>query len=486
MEYTQTALVNAAISDPVNAPMTLEQIVSEEIREFKRSPQYAELLQAEEYYRNRSDVQKKTTEMKNRSNTKIEHPIYRKLVDQKARYLLARPWAVEADDKQYGVALEELFDASFRRKIKSMGRGAVKSGVAWLQPYINDLGALDFMRVPAHELVPLWRDSERTELDGFIRFYDQVIFVGRNRKVISRAEYWFSGGVRWFVCSDNSGEYRVAPERGNMDATMAESHFMLGDKAYNWEHVPLLWLRYDEEELPLIHYVKDLIDDYNWQTSVTADVLRDIAKFIYVLKNYGGTNLDEFVRDLRDAMAVKVDGDGGVDKLQADINIDAVMSFLDKQRRDIYDFASAVDTKDPDLGSASGTAINFRYMDLDADCTDLADELQDTFGRMKPFLDTWLQATGQGDFSAKTFSIAFNMDLPVNETDIIANVNASKDVLSQRTLLSNHPWVKKVDAEIEQLESEKEKAMREYGEDLFEDELGHNGEGVNRGDGGDE
>lgn len=482
MEYTQTALVNAAISDPANAPMTLEQIVSEEIREFKNSPQYAELLQAEEYYRNRSDVQKKTVDMKNRSNTKIEHPVYRKLVDQKARYLLARPWAVETDDKQYGAALEELFDAAFRRKIKSMGRGAVKSGVAWLQPYINDAGVLAFMRVPAHELVPLWRDAERTELDGFIRFYDQVIYVGRDRKTISRAEYWFLGGVRWFVCTDSSGEYRIDPERGNADAAQAEPHFTLGETAYNWAHVPLLWLRYNEEELPLLHYVKELIDDYNWQTSVTADVLRDIAKFIYILKNYGGADLDEFVRDLREAMAVKVDGDGGVDKLQADINIEAVMTFLDKQRRDLFDFASAVDTKDADLGNASGTAINFRYMDLDADCTDLADELQDTFARMKPFLDTWLQATGRGDFSAQTFSIAFNMDLPVNETDIITNVTSSKDVLSQRTLLSNHPWVKNVDAEIKQLEAEREKARREFGSDLFEDELGHNGEGVTHGD----
>jgi SPP1 family phage portal protein len=482
MEYTQTALVNAAIADPANAPMTLEQIVSEEIREFKQSSQYAELLQAEEYYRNRSDVQKKTSDMKNRSNTRIEHPAYRKLVDQKVRYLLARPWAVETDDRQYGAALEALFDAAFRRKIKSLGRGAVKCGIAWIQPYINDSGALAFMRVPAHELVPLWRDAERTELDGFIRFYDQVIYVGRDRKTISRAEYWFSGGVRWFLCADGSGEYRVDTERGTPETEWTEPHFTLGDKAYNWENVPLLWLRYNEEELPLLHYVKELIDDYNWQTSVTADVLRDVAKFIYILKNYGGADLDEFVRDLRQAMAVKVDGDGGVDKLQADINIEAVMSFLDKQRRDLFDFASAVDTKDADLGNASGTAINFRYMDLDADCADLADELQDTFGRMKPFLDTWLQATGKGDFTGMTFSVAFNMDLPVNETDIIGNINVSRDILSQRTLLSNHPWVKNVDAEIEQLGAEKEEAMRKYGDGLFDNELGRNGEGVTRSD----
>ena len=95
MTYTQTELVSAALSDPANAPMTLAQIVSEEIREFLRSPQYRELLEADAYYRNRSDVQRKTNDIKDRSNARLEHPIYRKLVDQKVRYLLARPWAVE-------------------------------------------------------------------------------------------------------------------------------------------------------------------------------------------------------------------------------------------------------------------------------------------------------------------------------------------------------------------------------------------------------
>lgn len=475
MQYTQTELVSAALSNPANAPMTLSQIVSEEIREFKRSPQYAEIREGEAYYRNRSDVQRKTSDMEGRSNTRLEHPAYRKLVDQKVRYLLARPWAVEAEDKAYGEALGALFDATFRRKVKSLGREAVKCGIAWIQPYIGDDGAMRFMRIPTHELVPLWRDAERSELDGFIRFYPQTVYEGRDKRVIHRAEYWFSGGVRWFVCTDGSGEYRADTGHGTEASEWTEPHFVLGKKGYNWQNPPLVWLKYNEEELPLSHYVRDLIDDYNWQTSVTADVLRDVAKFVYILKNYGGADLDEFVRDLKKALAVKVEGDGGVDKLQADLDVSAAMSFLDAERRDLFDFASAVDTKDPDLGNASGTAIGFRYMDLDADCADLADELQDTFRRLKPFLDTWLQATGKGDFFGQEFSIKFNMDMPVNETDIIANINASASLLSRRTLLENHPWVKDVDAELKAMEKQRREEMDLYGDGLFDDHANEGG-----------
>ena len=83
--------INAVLSNPENATMSLAQIVSEEIREFKQSEQYQNIVQAESYYRNRSDVQKKTNDVANRSNTRIEHPILKKLVDQKANYLLSKP-----------------------------------------------------------------------------------------------------------------------------------------------------------------------------------------------------------------------------------------------------------------------------------------------------------------------------------------------------------------------------------------------------------
>ena len=80
MQYTQTELINAALSAPDTAPMTLEQIVSQEIEDFRKSPQYAEILTAEEYYKNRSDIEKKQVDIEGRSNCRIEHPISRRVV----------------------------------------------------------------------------------------------------------------------------------------------------------------------------------------------------------------------------------------------------------------------------------------------------------------------------------------------------------------------------------------------------------------------
>lgn len=92
---------------------------------------------------------------------------------------------------------------------------------------------------------------------------------------------------------------------------------------------PFLWVRYCEEELPLLHFVRELIDDYNWQVSVSADILPRRAQLVYVLRNYGGESLEQFVREMRESLAVQVEGDGGVDTLQAQLDMNAVNSLLD-------------------------------------------------------------------------------------------------------------------------------------------------------------
>ncbi|HWR18728.1 MAG TPA: phage portal protein [Clostridia bacterium] len=447
---TQIDLIKAIIEG--SAPMSTAQIVTEEIRTYKASPEYAEMKAATEYWRNRSDVQNKTVKISSRSNTKIEHPALRKLIRQKVNYLLASPFSISSPSEVYAKALDEIFNEAFRTKISGMATDAIKWARGYLQPYFKD-GKLCWARLPATEVRPLWADAEHEELNGFIRFYSQTIYEGTHKREITRAEFWTVKGVQYFISTDGD-TFKDDLERP------PASHFTLGNQAYNWERIPLVWLKYNDDELPLLHFVKELIDDVNWQKSITSDVLRDIVNFIYILKNYGGANLAEFMNDLRQHMAIKVEGDGGVDKLSAELNIEAVMKFLEEQRRDLYDYGNGVDTKDPNLGNASGVALNFRYTDLDADCRDLGTNLKAALQRAKLFIDLYLQATGKGSFQGEKFDITYAVDMPVNETDTITNCKNSAGQISQRTIVANHPWVKDPDEEIKQLEKERQEAMK--------------------------
>ena len=74
--------------------------------------------------------------------------------------------------------------------------------------------------------------------------------------------------------------------------------------------------------------VKELIDNYDKVTSGLANDLEEIQDSIYVLKGYQGTDSSEFMNNLRYYKLIKVDEDGGVDKLELHIPIEAKNSHL--------------------------------------------------------------------------------------------------------------------------------------------------------------
>ncbi|MDM0720038.1 phage portal protein, partial [Clostridium perfringens] len=52
--------------------------------------------------------------------------------------------------------------------------------------------------------------------------------------------------------------------------------------------------------------------------------------------------------------------------------------------------------------------------------------------------------------------LIFNKNIKINETETITNCINSKGVISNKTIMANHPWVQDPVAEQEQLDKEKE------------------------------
>lgn len=58
--------------------------------------------------------------------------------------------------------------------------------------------------------------------------------------------------------------------------------------------------------------------------------------------------------------------------------------------------------------------------------------------------------------SDKPMSIQFNSDMTIDETAVITNCSNSKGVVSDETILANHPWVKNVNEELNKLKKQRE------------------------------
>ena len=90
-------------------------------------------------------------------------------------------------------------------------------------------------------------------------------------------------------------------------------------------------------------------------------------------------------------------------------------------------------------------------------------ELVDRFG-----ITGW-RAVGEGgilkavwDFSGEQVNVIFNRDMLMNETEAIANCQASVGILSDETIVGQHPWVDDAQQETERLKKQREEAQKEY------------------------
>ena len=68
-----------------------------------------------------------------------------------------------------------------------------------------------------------------------------------------------------------------------------------------------------------------------------------------------------------------------------------------------------------------------------------------------------------GDNTWRDVQIVFTRNLPQNITDTAQVINQLRGIVSDKTLLSLLPFIKDVDAELEQIQQEKEANMDMYG-----------------------
>ena len=215
----------------------------------------------------------------------------------------------------------------------------------------------------------------------------------------------------------------------------------------------------------------------------------DTRNTILVLVNYDGENLGEFRKNLATYGAVKVrtvDGAGGdVRTLQVEVNSDNYKAIIELFKKAIIENAMGYDAKDDRMsGNPNQMNIQSMYSDIDLDANGMETEYQASFEELLWFINCHLFNVGMGDYEQEDVEIIFNRDMMLNEGEVIDNISKSVGIISDETLVAQHPWVDDVQAELDRLEEQKKKNMEEYGlgfnpgQNVPPDDPGGDGEGA--------
>lgn len=458
-----------------------------EIKRFIVSKRRKDILDGERYYIGKHDILRRKREVigvdgkietvDNLPNNKIVDNQYRKMVNQKNNYLLGKPIAFDGENKDYISFVNNIFNMKFNRLLKNVGEDSLNCGIGWLYVYYNGNGELSFKRFKPQEIIPGWADAEHTVLDYAIRLYEVVAYEGINsytEKIVTKVEVYDKAGISFYEY-DNGNLISVEPYHQN-NFTISTGNENIG---YNWSKIPIIPFKYNRE-IPLIKMVRSLQDGLNMiESNFQNHMQEDQRNTILVLVNYDGENLGEFRKNLAEYGAVKVNtvdkAPGDVRTLQVEVNSENYKTILDIFKKAMIENAMGYDAKDDRLGgNANQMNIQSMYSDIDLDANAMETEFQASFEELFWFLDNHFFNVGLGDFYDDIIKVVFNRDILINETEVIENCTKSMGILSDRTIVTNHPWIDNPLVELDRIAEQKQAEINEYSdafaEKVIEDE----------------
>lgn len=462
-----------------------EDFIYANINEFKQDELFKFRAECRKYFENNTDIEEKERFYFNRkghkiidhtvSNTKLKHAMYRKLINQKVNYLLSKMFSIKAKDETAEEVLNNYFNPTFLKVLQNCVRYSVMTGISWLQVYYNSDGELRFKRIPETEVIPFWADADHTILDAVIRFYTLIEYTKGGVKVPhTKVEYYTLEGV-WFYEMGESGlipdpdkpetvtkhfnvvQNKVVNNLTELDLNGQPIRVSTGE---NWNKIPFVPIKYNTQELPLLTFVKTLLDDYDKITSDIADNIHDIPLSVRIVKNYDGTNPDEFLTNLRQLKLAFVAEEGDVSNLEMPLDLDGIEKHLIRLRKDIYENGCGVDTQDENMRDTSGEALKFRYIDLSLDCQDLGVQVSTTLENLAYFIFNHEKMFNHTNIGTDYFQVIFNTDMITNESQTIVDCQNSVGIVSNETILSHHPYVTDVKKELDKLKAQQEEEQK--------------------------
>ena len=491
----ETQRISNIIKAGAESHMSDTEFLEKEIDKFLTSPERRMMILGDEYYdyeqaikdRRRmvikdsvgEDGHKRAVweEDKNLPNNHDLDNQYAKMVDQKVNYLLSKPLTFQCENDAYVDALKKVFDKRFRRLIKNIGKDAYNGGIAWIYPYYDEKGEFRMKKFKPWEILPFWKDDDHTELDFAVRIYNMIVYEGIDERVVTNVDVYDTQGIHHFTYDDalKPGK-RLIPDYSTYHFEIEDEEKADGQtEGYNWNSVPLIPFKAYSNETPLIKKVKPLQDAINRIISDFDNSMQENASgnSIIVLKNYGGTDLGEFRRNLSEFRAVKVrttdGGDGSVETLEIEVNSENYKAILELLKKALIENAKGYDVNElKSAGSPNEMTIKSVYSDIDIDANETETEFQASFEDLLWFVNQHLANSHVGNFENEEVDVVFNRSMLVVESDVINNIKSSVGILSTETLISKHPWTSdNPKKELDRLKKEKKEQQEDAERQMY-------------------
>ena len=272
---------------------------------------------AKAYYRNETDImfpplkekQEKNEKPLRNADNRIPFNFHGLLVNQKASYMFAAPPIFDLGNKDANKKLTQFLGDKYPKVCKDLCIEASNCTVAWLHVWKDGKGAWKYAVVPAEQIIPVWTSDLEKELSGVFRSYQSIDEETGDRYTVY--EYWNDKECTAYRLKAGDELDQLIPyQMFLVDPELCEYSDCYQHGVGEVPFFPFFNNNIDTDDLKNI---KPLIDTYCKVFSGFVNDLEDIQEVIFVLTNYGGEDLGQFLRDLKDYKAIQIESDGDGD-----------------------------------------------------------------------------------------------------------------------------------------------------------------------------
>lgn len=387
------------------------------------------------------------------ADNRIAFNFHSLLVDQKASYMFTAPPLFDTKDDTLNEVVAATLGDGYAKKCKDLCVDASNAGVGWLHYWIDEKKGFCYGVIPSMQVRPVYSLRLEKELEAVLRTYRMVDDNGDEWQIY---EIW------------NDKECQAYRKR----AEMFQPFDMFSYVNLDGMAEPTNTFRHDFGAVPFIPFpnnnvctgdldkIKNLIDSYDKTYSGFVDDLEDIQQVVFVLTNYGGADLKQFLSDLKYYKTIQVESAGsddksGVSTLTIDIPVEARDKLLDITRKAIFDMGQGIDPQQQGFDNTSGEAMKFLYSLLELKAGLMETEFRAGFGELvraigryygkepEQIVQTWTRTSIR------------------NDAELVDMCQKSVGVISTKTILKNHPFVENAEDEEKELAAEKEQTVKE-------------------------
>lgn len=320
-------------------------------------------------------------------------------------------------------------------------RNALIFGRAFEINYVDEDAIQRFKVLDSRECIPIYSNDLNNDLLYVIRYY--VADTVNNDQDEYYIEVYGNKFIRKYKSSNAFATLSLLEEQPNY---------------YNQVPVTVFSLNADEESI--FDKVMTLQDAYNKLLSSEVDDFESFCDAYLVLKGCMA-DADDLVA-MKQNRVLMMDADAEASYLTKSVSDTQIENMLKNINDTIHKIANSPDFNDEKLMAQSGIAMRYKLVGFENVSSNIVANMTKALQKRIELICSILHLTGS-DNTWRDVHIVFTRNLPENITETAQVINQLRGIVSDKTLISLLPFIKDVDAEVEQLQEQKELNMDMYG-----------------------